>query len=480
MGRDYSKLLPLAVFLSAFLIQLMRFPPWNTLTYDGALYIDIARNLAVNPTSFTYQGIYMMYRPPLYPYTLSIGYHFIHGPLAQLTMARIVSLIFFALTAVITYLTTTELFGRRWKGLIASAFFITNPLAFTMGTRELVHSEFTFFYALSLYLIYTGRKRKTALRVYLAFVAAGLAVLTRYTGLSIIAVIITYLYLTDYWNWVKRREYWIGFALFGLTLLPWLYLGYLHYGGALRPFQIATRVVTLAKPVSASEYVRWLMKDVGKILLGLALFGFLRLKQNEEGWFTISWATIGFMMILTVTHKETRFITFLSPVIGILAEQGAEIITDALERIPTFSFGNGVRNHRKAATIGVVAILLVPVFLGAVNLKNRWNMTGRDESEVLRYASEHYVLPNGTLLVSPYLYTMAGLYYPDAHIDMILYEKKIEKRISEGYYDLIIHEEPNTYLNITSSYHYILIKEFYKGKFKLFLNRNIAHPSGGS
>ncbi|WP_346765899.1 glycosyltransferase family 39 protein [Thermococcus sp. 9N3] len=212
------KVLPGIVFLFALGIELITFPPWDTLSYDGALYIDIARNLAVNPTSFTYQGAYMMYRPPLYPYTLSLFYHFVHEPLSQLRVARLVSAVFFALTAVLVYLLTLELFERFVKGILASAFFIFNALAFTMGTRELVHSEFTFFYTLAIYLLYTGRKSGNPTRIYLAFVSAGLAILTRYTGLSIIAVFIAYLWLTEYWNWVKKREYLIGFALLLLTL----------------------------------------------------------------------------------------------------------------------------------------------------------------------------------------------------------------------------------------------------------------------
>ncbi|MFA4668611.1 hypothetical protein QDY65_08875 [Pyrococcus kukulkanii] len=74
-----------------------------------------------------------MYRPPLYPYTLTLLYHFIHDPLAQLKVARIVSAFFFALTASLVYLLCLELFGDLIKGVIASLFFMFNGLALTMG-----------------------------------------------------------------------------------------------------------------------------------------------------------------------------------------------------------------------------------------------------------------------------------------------------------------------------------------------------------
>jgi len=463
-----KSLIPTLVFILALGVQLATFPPWDTLTYDGALYIDIARNLAVNPTSFTYQGTYMMYRPPLYPYTLSLFYHFIHNPLSQLMMARLVSMVFFALTALVVYLLTIELFGSEVKGLLASLFFMFNPLTFTMGARELVHSEFTFFYALAIYLFYTGRNRGNTTRIYLSFISAGLAILTRYTGLSIIAVFIAYLWLVEYWNWVKKKEYWVGFALLFLTLSPWLYLGHLHYGGVTRPFEIATRVVTADRPVSVSTFVKWLLKDIGYVLPTLAILGFLRQKQDERGWLLISWAFLGFMMILTVTHKETRFITFLGPVIGILAVEGAELVGDVVKRVLELA-GRSNGQWRQAMTIGIALLLLVPVAMGAVHLKDRWNLTGKCDSHVLRYASEHY--PAERLLVSPYLYTMGGFYYPNARVDMILYRKTTKERISEGYYDVIIHKEPNTYLNIITSGRYKLVREYYNGRFKIFIRK---------
>lgn len=465
-----GKIIPLVLFISAVALQLATFPPWDTLTYDGALYIDIARNLARNPTNFTYQGVYMMYRPPLYPYTLSVFYHFIHEPLAQLSVARLISTVFFALTAVVVYLLALKLFESEAKGLIASLFFIFNSLAFTMGTRELVHSEFTFFYALAVYLLYTGRKSGRGDRVYLAFLSAGLAILTRYTGLSIIGVFITYLWLTEYWEWVKKREYCIGFALLLLILSPWLYLGHLHYGGAFKPFEVANRVVTADRPVSVSTFLKWLFKDIGRILPALVVLGLVKQKQDEEGWLLISWALVGFAMIMTVTHKETRFITFLAPGMALLAVEGVSLTVEGIEKAAELA-GRPVKMWKKVLTVVLALLLLVPVSGSTFHLKERWNVTGKYESHVLRYASEHY--PAKKLLVSPYLYTMAGFYYPGARIEMILYRKDVKRKISEGYYDVIIHKDPSTYLNIITSGRYKLVREFYNGKFKIFVAKRI-------
>ncbi|CAB49020.1 ArnT family glycosyltransferase [Pyrococcus abyssi] len=445
------------VFLGALILGILSLPPENSLTYDGALYIDIARNLAKDLGNFTYQGIYMMYRPPLYPYTLSIPYRLVDSH--HLIIARLVSVISFSLTAIIVYILGFKLFNSQLKGVIASLFYMLNPLAFTMASRELVHSEFTLFYALALYLLYTGKIEKNRVKIYLAFISSGLAVLTRYTGLSIILVIFAYLWLTEDWRWVKRKEYIIGFLLFILTLIPWLYMGHLHYGGALRPFKIASRVVTLDKPVSAFDYLKMILKDIGYVLPGLAFLGFLRLKKDEKGWLMLSWLLIGGMGILSVTHKETRFITFLSPVIALLATEGINLIEDSLP----------IPNTKKKGIIALVIsfLLLIPIGIRAKNLRDSWSTIGIQEMEVLRYVSMNY--GGEKIIVPPRLYTMAGYWYPDAKIDMILNREDIKEKLSSGYYDVVICRNID---NLELSDDYQLIKEFY-GRFKIYVNRKM-------
>ncbi len=465
---ERKSLIPLLPFATALVVGLLTMPPWSTLTYDGALYINIARNLARDVTSFTYQGAYMMYRPPLYPYTLSVFFR-LAPPETHFTIARLVSIVSFALTAVIVYLLAGELLGDRTRALIASLFYIFNPLAFTMATRELVHSEFTLFYTLAVYLLYTGRKRGSPRRIYGAFLAAGLAILARYTGLSILAVFLAYLWLVDDWDWVKKKEYWLGFGVLLLTLSPWLYMGHLYYGGALRPFEIATRAVTADRPVSVSDYFKLLLEDIGRVLPALTALGFIKLNKDDEGWLLISWLFMGLMGILTVTHKETRFLTFISPAMAIMALLGVELITETLElaagRVGAATFGN----KRVFIVLGLSLLLIVPIGIRAFDLRDSWNLMGMQETEVMRYTSERY--PATKLLVSPRLYTVAGYYYPGATVEMALDREPVREGVSKGHYDVIVLREPAPELDIEESGNYILVKEFYGGRFKIYLRK---------
>jgi len=435
----------------------------GSVTYDGALYIDIARNLFHGLTNYTYQGYYMMYRPPGYVYTLYLVFHFVpKSPSSLLTTAKLVSALFYGLTAGLVYYFALALWGNRIKAGGASLLYIASPLAFSMATRELVHSEFTFFYTLSLYLLYTGRKSGDERRIYAAFIAAGVSILTRYTGLSIIAVIFAYLWLVKYWDWAKKKEYWVGALLTLIVLAPWLCLGHLHYGGALMPFSMATKYVTHAPPVSAFDYLSALKSVLGAILF-LTLLGMALLKQDEEGWLLISWFLIGLVGILTVTHKETRFVTFLSPAMAMLSAHAlwriSEWISHLLEE----------KDLKPAVFVVLLFVVLAPTVHSAIAMKNTWDERGSAYVSAFEYAQERY--PASWLLVSQKAYTIAGLYYPHATIQVIIPRKQVVERIKEGKYDVIIRLRSDPDLGITESGKYVEVKTFEHGGVQIFVRR---------
>ncbi|AIF68708.1 hypothetical protein PAP_01330 [Palaeococcus pacificus DY20341] len=465
MKRDLSKyVIALDIFAFALALSILSAPPADSLTYDEALYICIARSLAKNIGSFTYQGVYMMYRPPIYPYTLSLFYRFF-GYDSHLAIARLISAMFYALTAVLVYFFALKLFDDKKKGVIASLFYIFNPLSFAMASRALVHSEFTFFYTLALFLLYTGRKESKASYIYLAFISAGIAVLTRYTGLSIIGVFLAYLYLADHWKWLRKKEYYIGFVLFGLTLLPWLYMGHLHYGGAFRTFSVASRVVTLDTPSSAFEYLKLVIKALSLTFVALIFLGFAKQNKDDRGWLLLSWSFIGLIGILTVVHKEVRFLTFLSPVMALLAAEGVYLLYETLLKVRPKS-----SNKLKAALLLLILLaFLAPKLPNAIEYKREeWDRVGYQEIAVLKYVKDNYNVEK--IMVSPRMYTIAGYFFPEAEVDQLIAYPKMKRGILNGYYDVIIYKKGDLlWEEIKESGKYTLIKEFYEGRYNVFV-----------
>ncbi|WP_456451139.1 ArnT family glycosyltransferase [Palaeococcus sp. (in: euryarchaeotes)] len=464
---ERNKIISIMLFILALSISILTTPPKTSITYDEALYIDIARNLASGLSNFTYQGVYMMYRPPLYPYTLSIFYRiFEYG--THLTIARLISSLFYALTSILVYSFVIELFGDKKRALLASLFYIFNPLAFAMSSRALVHSEFTFFYTLSLFFLYKGRKNGEKPYIYLSFLSAGLAILTRYTGLSIVGVIFAYLYLVEHWEWMKRREYYIGIAVLALTLLPWLYMGHTYYGGVFRPFTVASRVVTLDKPSSAFEYLSLVTKALSMTFIGLMILGFVKQRKDERGWLLLSWAFIGLMGILTVVHKEVRFLTFLSPVMAIYAEEGIYFLYGL-----SIKFKPSISARTKSIILLILLLLLlIPKIPNALEYKTEeWDSVNYQETGVLTYIRAHYNVTR--IMVSPRMYTLAGFFFPEAEVDQIITYPKMKRGIVNGYYDIIVYKEGDLlWEEIESSDKYILTKEFYGGKFKVFIRKS--------
>lgn len=192
--RTIDIMLSVVLIVIGLLLSIKHYPPRNWIVYDGALYIDIARSLTEGITNFEYQGIYMLFRPPIYPYTLSIIYRLIEEPIPYILIARVVSSLFYALVSVTIFLAFKGYFGRL-KALLASFFYLLNPLAFGMSIQPLVHSEFTFFYLLSMLLLLKWSESFRLIHIILFGIFAGISILTRYTGLTIVGIFFTYVYL---------------------------------------------------------------------------------------------------------------------------------------------------------------------------------------------------------------------------------------------------------------------------------------------
>lgn len=422
---------PLSLFLFAFILSALTMPEKLSVTYDEALYMDIARNLAQNLGNFTYRNTYMMYRPPVYPYTLSTLYRLLpyeHHMMA----ARLTSVFFYALTTALVYRFARKLGLGEWQSIAGALFYVLNPIAFATSNRALVHAQFTFLYTLTIYLFYTGRKEEPRL-IYIAFATAALTILTRYTGLSIVGVMLAYLWLVDDWEWLKWKEYYIGAGVFVLVLLPWLYMGHIHYGGAFQPFEVASRVVTLDRPSSAFNYLKDVMIALTPAFVILTFLGFIGLKKDDSGWLLVSWGFIGLMGILTVVHKEVRFITFLSPVIAILSAMGVGLIHSHAGKYEKD------RVIRGAITLGIVLLLFTPFIGEGIRYKEeQWDRMWLTENRVVLMASEYGF---DSIIVSGRLYTLAGFYYPEAEVDQLVNYPKMRRNLERGHYDIVIYRE---------------------------------------
>lgn len=486
ISRKYSLLISISLFVTSMGLSLKNYPPLNWTPYDGALYIDIAHSLSHNITDFSYQGIYMMFRPPIYPYTLSLFYR-LFPPKFSIEIARIVSSSFYAGTSVLIFLLFKKLLGDL-KALGASVFYILNPISLGMSTQPLVHSEFTFFYLISIYWLLKWSITNKIKEVILFGFFTGVSILTRYTGLTIILISLAYIYILLFANRINLdktlKHLVIGILVILLTILPWMILGYRHYSGLISPFIVASKEVNTAVKVSSMEYTKEIIHTLGVPTIILIVLGFAYSMVQRDNFHALllSWMTIGFMGILTITHKEIRFITFLTPAIAILSVEGSCVILRALEMGTTII---KAKHEMKFIVLVIVLLFLyINSYSNAIKYADKYYYAGATQDKVFvefKEVSSYNKDKKTTLLVSPNLYPYGGLFLPNAKIyQMSSYRlnwlvhgikgqpPNISKMITNGDFGYIIYcNTPNLQkwiVQIKYSHKYTLIKEMFKGK----------------
>ena len=151
----------------------------NSLWPDEALYLYIARNLAVDLTNLTdLNGNYFFHNPPLLMYILSIFSKI--GFVTFDQVSRFVIILLSTGTIAITYVIGKKLY-HPVVGLIAASLVAVCPLTNWIGVRILTDVPVTFFIFLSIcMLVY---KKKAAFYVF-----ALCAILTKYVAFPVIFI----------------------------------------------------------------------------------------------------------------------------------------------------------------------------------------------------------------------------------------------------------------------------------------------------
>ena len=101
---------------------------------------------------------------------------------------------FYAGTATLIFILFRRYIGTQ-KAAFGSLLYMLNPIALGMSVQPLVHSQFTFFYLLAIYFLLRWSETGDKKFVMLFGIFTGISILTRYTGLSIGLIIVTYIYL---------------------------------------------------------------------------------------------------------------------------------------------------------------------------------------------------------------------------------------------------------------------------------------------
>ncbi len=391
------------LFIVTFSITTISIPNYESLSYDEALYINIARNLANNILDFTYQNVYMLYRPPVYVYTISLPIKFLENDL-HLFAAKIVSAFFHSLTSILVYIFSYELFKKRTYAFISSLIYFLNPVSFTMATRALTHTEFTFFSLLSLYLFYRGEKTGRNVYIYFSAIASAIAFLTRYVGVILLISKLCYLIYKHRVRLILIKKYYIYSIIFFITTLPWMIVSWKFYDSPIKFLLVAIRVIQKSEYIPLIDSIKSLILASHiyfLIIISLVFLGAIFLRKNE---LILIYTLTGIVFVLFLKHKELRYITFLTPLLSILIATSLKYIGERFSKI---------------LPILLSILILMFSFQYSLEYKERWDNVYRKDVYMLKDLKKE--ITNITSLgVDPKLYTISGYVFYNVTIYQIL------------------------------------------------------------
>ena len=193
------------------------------LTPSEARYIELPRQMLATGDWLTprINGVPYFEKPPLFYWLQAIALGlFGTGEFA----GRIVTVLFTALTCVVTYATGRMLFGRV-AGLIAAGVLATSLMGYSLSRVSTLDVPVSFFITVCFACFLTAQQHSKRF-YYLMYAASALSVMTKgLIGIVVPGLVIgAYILLTRQWHILKEARLPTGLCIFLTITVPWHYL----------------------------------------------------------------------------------------------------------------------------------------------------------------------------------------------------------------------------------------------------------------
>lgn len=142
---------------------------------------------------------------------------------------RLPFIVLLALSSLVIYSSSLNLFSNRRWALISTLAFNITPVALMGGTAAIHDNILVFCTALAIWFLTRFLQDKKDYWLYFTGLAVGLSILSKYTGvLSLFCVFILLAWLGDTRKILLRRTPWLGAGIALLFTLPIIYWNWLH------------------------------------------------------------------------------------------------------------------------------------------------------------------------------------------------------------------------------------------------------------
>lgn len=261
------------------------------------------------------------FRPLLFSILISGLYLIWHNPL----MANLLVSFLSTLTILFVYLAAKEMFNKK-IAIIAALLFTFWPIHIYFSKTLLVHTIAMFFASVFLFFLKRAENNGKILMFFLAGTFAGLAILTRFTYLALIPIIIVNLLLfKDRYN---LKKLFFGFVGLLILVLPYLMWAYKTYGNPLYTFKMASLITSWSTQQPWHFYFTNLWPFLGLSgIFGIFFWLLFKIKDKKisrEEIFLIAWLLLPLTYLSFMIHKEVRFLLISFVPIIILSAVGFE------------------------------------------------------------------------------------------------------------------------------------------------------------
>lgn len=187
LSRNNKQLI--AILLCAVVVKLIQLLLVCTISGDGPVYIEIAKNFSQG--NFR-AGLAEDY-PPLYSLFVTGAYLITHD---WVIAGRLVSFIFSILTIIPIYFLTKEVFGER-VATVSSVLFIFQPTISSYSVRIISEPSFIFFFVSAVWLSWEAIRTQKHRLFFAAGAVSGLSYLVRPEGSGVAIVTCLYVLFHD-------------------------------------------------------------------------------------------------------------------------------------------------------------------------------------------------------------------------------------------------------------------------------------------
>ncbi len=278
MNKEIKKLLIITLILIVIKVLFSLLVSTPTIYSDEFIYIKNAQSFFQN-MEISLNGLKTAIYPPLYSILLSLSFIFQNVNIAYILM-KIINTILSTLIIIPTYLLTKEFLDKK-KSLIVAG--IIGILPMIMVFTPFIMSENLFYtlYLTSIYFIYKTLTKKENKYSILAGISIGLTYLTKFAGISLVAIVILILIYKIY----KKEYSYIKFAIImGLVSLvvisPWIIRNGLTFGFTLSGLlgQYANEAPSQAS--SIYSIIIWFFIDLGYLILASGIIPIFFILSN--------------------------------------------------------------------------------------------------------------------------------------------------------------------------------------------------------